>query len=99
MKYRISIDVEEKNAKLINNAPHAAIVFMRETGLDGILEIDNSELEIDYDPFTSEEMGTILELARVALSDAEVYDYFADKLDLTDKEMKALQKKVHKKTS
>lgn len=34
---------------------------------------------------------TILELARVAVSDAEVYEYIADKLDLSDDYMKELQ--------
>ena len=46
--------------------------------------------------FTDEEMLTIMELARVALSDAEVYDYFSDKLDISDKDMKELQEKVIK---
>ncbi len=49
---------------------------------------------IQEDPFDDEEEGTILEMARVALSDAEVYDYFADKLDLSDKELKNLQEKI-----
>jgi len=46
------------------------------------------------DIFTKEEESTILEIARVALSDAEVYDYFADKLDLADDELKALQGRI-----
>ena len=103
MKYRISVDVDEKNAKLIKNAPHVGFIFMKRTGAQEILDIDTmQELEIEKDPFTSSEMSTILELARVALSDASdegVYDFFVDKLDITDKEMKSLQKKIEKKTS
>jgi hypothetical protein len=32
------------------------------------------------------------------LNDAEVYDYFADKLDLSDEELAKLQKKVQAET-
>jgi len=46
--------------------------------------------------FTKEELLTIFELARVALSDAEIYDYIVDKLDIADEEAKALQEKLNK---
>lgn len=52
----------------------------------------------EVNPFTPSDEGTILELARVSLSDAEIYDYFADKLDLSDEEMKTLQKKIEEAT-
>lgn len=55
----------------------------------------NSESSrVQEDPFDDEEEGTLLEIARVALNDEEVYDYFADKLDLSDKELASLNKKV-----
>jgi hypothetical protein len=44
--------------------------------------------------FTAEEEVNILEVARVALSDADVFDFCADKLDLSDKELKKLQEKI-----
>ena len=44
--------------------------------------------------FTNEEQVIILEIARFALSDGEIFDYVADKLDLSDKEVKALQVKI-----
>lgn len=67
----------------------------------GILLVsDLSDLfDVQENPFTDEEEGTILEAARVALSDAEVYEYVADKLDLSDKELKALQKKIESVTN
>lgn len=46
--------------------------------------------------FSNSEMLTVLELARVALTDAEVYDYMADKLDMSDEDMKSLQEKLEK---
>ena len=44
------------------------------------------------------DLVTILELARVAVSDAEVYEYIADKLDLSDDYMKELQDTLFKLT-
>jgi len=44
--------------------------------------------------FTAEEQLTILEIARFALSDGEMFDYVADKLDLNDGEVKDLQEKI-----
>ena len=44
--------------------------------------------------FTKEEQLTILEIARFALSDGDIFDYVADKLDLSDKEVKTLQQKI-----
>ena len=45
-------------------------------------------------PFTECEELTVMEAARVALTDAEVYDWLVDKLDLSDKELKILQEKM-----
>jgi len=49
--------------------------------------------------FSNEDCLTILEIARVALSDGEIYDYVADKLDLSDGEVKALQEKIESVTN
>lgn len=51
-----------------------------------------------YD-FTKEENLTILEIARVALADADIFDYIADKMDIADSELKNLQEKVNKATN
>jgi hypothetical protein len=44
--------------------------------------------------FTVEEQVTILEIARLALSDGETFDHIADKLDMDDGEVKALQEMI-----
>jgi len=49
--------------------------------------------------FTDEEKDVVLELARMALSDAEVYDRFADILDLSDECLKELQDKIESHTN
>jgi len=41
--------------------------------------------------FTNEQQSTILELARVALADADIYDKVAEELDLSDCYLKGLQ--------
>lgn len=55
---------------------------------------DSSALRVQENPLDDEEEGIILELARVALSDAKTHEFLADKLDLSDKELKRLQKKI-----
>jgi hypothetical protein len=59
------------------------------------------ELRIQEDPLTDEEEGTILEIARIAIDDTDrnLYGYIADKLDLNDKELKKLLKKISKITN
>jgi len=47
------------------------------------------------DTLTNEERVIVLELARIALSDAETYDLVADELDLSDETLKGLQEKIH----
>ena len=48
--------------------------------------------------FTPDEESVILELARSALADADTYDRFANKLDLSDDTLKSLQAKIEKET-
>lgn len=43
------------------------------------------------DKFTKEQQSVILELARVALADADIYDKVAEELDLSDCYLKGLQ--------
>ena len=82
MKYRISFDVEAKNARE---------AFLK-TGLP-----NGGYASIDVNPFTLEEEGIVLELARTSLADGEVYDYIAEELDLADETLKELQEKIDRK--
>ena len=68
---------------------------------DAVNQVMESGLSyrVQEDPFNDEEEGVVLELARMALADAEVYDRFAEELDLTDRELKSLQKKIEKITN
>jgi len=50
----------------------------------------NSILDLDQG-----DLVTILELARVALSDADIYDRMVDKLDLSDEYAKELQETLN----
>jgi len=54
---------------------------------------------IQEGPLNDEEEGIVLELAHMALADGEVYDAFANRLDISDKELKKLQKKIEKVTN
>ena len=53
----------------------------------------------DFTSFTTEEQITILELARVALTDASIFDAIAIDLDLSDNYLKLLQEKIIQKTN
>ena len=48
--------------------------------------------------FTDEEKTIVLELARLSLSDGEVYDRVADKLDLSDEYLGKLQTRIEEVT-
>ena len=50
------------------------------------------------DLFTEEDEITILEIARRALADAEIFDEIAGELDISDHELKKLQKRIEKET-
>jgi len=45
--------------------------------------------------FTHEEILTLMECASVALADAHVFDYIAEKLDISDGSMTELREKLH----
>ena len=45
-------------------------------------------------PFTSEEITELLEVANIALRDAEIFDSVGDQLDLTDDYMQAMREKL-----
>lgn len=44
--------------------------------------------------FTDEDQTIILEIARIALSDSETFDFIVEKLDLNDWKVKDLQGKI-----
>ena len=48
------------------------------------------------DNFNEEEMSTIIELARVALSNSNTYSFFANELDLRQKWLDDLLEKIDK---
>jgi hypothetical protein len=48
--------------------------------------------------FSSEEETAILEIARRALSDGDIFDEMADELDMTDDDLKLLQRKILRAT-
>lgn len=52
-----------------------------------------------FDQFTKEEQLTILEIARFALSDADIYEYVMGKMDMSDLEAKTLQEKIELATN
>ena len=85
--YRCFVDVEASN---LDNA---------RKGINALTEGNGSQFKVLEQPFTHEEEVTILETARVALSDADIYEAIADKLDLADDELKALQEKIEKVTN
>ena len=45
-------------------------------------------------PWTDEEFITILEVARIGLADADIFDWMADMLDINDGDMVALRDKL-----
>lgn len=84
--YRFIRDVLADNEK-------EAIEKLDEEAVLGIKNIQEL-FRVQENPFDDEEEGIILELAREALSDKQSYNYFGDKLDLSDKALKALLKKI-----
>ena len=49
--------------------------------------------------FNDEEKTIVMELARLALADADTYDRVADELDLADDVLKDLQERIEKVTN
>ena len=83
--YRVFVDVKADNQEEALKTVEKMITI--NGGANGVLRIQE-------DPFNDEEEGIVYELAREALSDADVFDLFANKLDLSDKELKKLQEKI-----
>ena len=44
--------------------------------------------------YTNPELSILVYLARIALSDADIFDQVAEEMNLTDKEMQALRDKI-----
>jgi len=55
------------------------------------INIKESRSDMIMDAFTEEQQSVILELARVALANADTYDRVADEMDLSDCYLKGLQ--------
>jgi alkyl hydroperoxide reductase subunit AhpF len=51
------------------------------------------------DKFTDEQVLTLLEMVRVAMSDAEIADSIADKMDMSDEELISLREKLTEELS
>ena len=81
MKYRIFVDVEAKNAD------EAEV-----KGLKELEDLDN--IKVMRYPYNDEETLTLLELARIALADGDIYDGLAREMDLSDEYLKSLQEKL-----
>jgi len=86
--YRVFIDVRASN---------------KEHALSGAKALaaqeDFDSFRIQEDPFTDEEEGTLLELARVALNVKSIFDKIANCLDISDKELIKLLRKIEKITN
>jgi hypothetical protein len=50
--------------------------------------------ELTLKDFTDDELVTLLECARLALADGEIFDLMCDLLDITDEDMKVLREKL-----
>ena len=83
MKYRISFDVEANSAR---------DAFEKLGPVGGSY---GSNIEIN--PFTVEEEGIVLELARTSLKDEEIYNYIAEELDLSYEVLDELLEKLRKR--
>ena len=83
MKYRISFDVEAKNARE---------AFKKLGPVGGSY---GSNIEIN--PFTAQEEVIVLELARTSLRDEEIFDYVAEELDVCDDALNDLRAKIDRK--
>jgi DMSO/TMAO reductase YedYZ molybdopterin-dependent catalytic subunit len=89
--YRVFIDVRASNKE---HALKGAKALAAQEGFDSF--------RIQEDPFTDEEEGIVLEIANIVGSDPwyiTIFDKVAEELDLTDKELKKLLKKISKITN
>jgi len=87
--YRIYNDIEgESEDDVVAWADEVIGNTLRDEGtVDGIFKVKEQ-------PFTEEEELSVMEIARVALIDADLFDLMANKLDLSDKEMQKLRDKI-----
>lgn len=89
--YRIYRDISAENEDEV-------VAWMDECAGEAITEDGTlgDMFQIKENPFTGTEEEIIQEIARVALSDADIYEHVADKLDLADDVLKQLQEKLNK---
>jgi len=67
-----------------------------EMGSDSTVQ---NRFRFQEDPLNDDEEGLILELARMALADYEMFDKFSALWSVSDNDRKALQKKIEKVTN
>lgn len=99
--YRIFIDVAAESKEDAINKINAFIDDrgIQDTSDIALVLLDGTGFRVQENPFDYDDEGTILELARVAITDSEVYDYMAGQLDLSDEYLKKLQEKIEAVTN
>ena len=84
--------------ELVGNLITSAEPMSKDNEVSVVLKSCVEDLEEHTKFIDSSDESVILELARVALGDAHVFDFFADKLDLSDEYMSKLRGKVESLT-
>ena len=92
MNYRISFDVEAKNAR---DAVAGLMAYMKNE--QAKVKSIQAGAKIESNPLTEQEKTIVLELARTSLMDEETYDFVAEEFDLSDDCLKELQGKIERK--
>lgn len=89
--YRCFVDLKaEDNDEAIEKLDEKVLDAIREESTVGNI------VRVQEDPFDDEEEATVLEIARMALSDAEIFDRFASKFTYTA--IEKLQDKIYNVT-
>lgn len=93
MKIRLYRDIEAED---IDKAMEKMDdLLMDEEGMQDATDLFNAQ----ENPLSDEEETVLLEVARIALADGEIFDKIVEQLDMTDSEMKKLQDKIQDLTS
>ena len=69
--------------------------------MDGILLEDEAAVDVfnfQENPLDRDDEMAVLEIARVALADGEIFDHVAEELDMSDEEMQKLRDRIIKIT-
>jgi hypothetical protein len=89
-RVKIDLDVDVLNADEINLERHVEDVITGAVEDESLGKIAT----IETNPFTEEEMTSILEIARVVVGDAKICDIIKDEMDISDDYMFELGEKV-----